>query len=105
MGPGTSGNRFLLGAHSRTTRKPRIPPVPMPPLHLAPPYSPRSYLEIRDGRREGPEERETTALSQCTHPLWALTLPSQAQVPRARGLSDDQTGFQCPARLPGMYVV
>ena len=41
MGPGTSGNRFLLGGHSRTTRKPRIPPVPMPPLHLAPPYSPR----------------------------------------------------------------
>lgn len=58
--------------------------------HAASPCGPstqpqESYLEIRDGRREGPEERETTALSQCTHPLWALPPALSGPGPSGKG--------------------
>lgn len=54
-----------------STRNPRLPPVPI--LHFGytcPPSPRKNYLDIRDGRREGPAENETMSL--------ILNMPSHA---------------------------
>lgn len=94
-----AGTGSCFQARSRTTSNCSAPPVPMLHLHSAHSPSP-SYLEIRDGRREEPEEKETT-------PLFSVCPPNLGSVPPA--LSDpgpSRKGFlKCSALALGPGVL
>lgn len=89
----------------------RVSPAlePVPGLAIAaPPFSPApqprgSYLESRDGRREGPEERNHTATSVCPPTPAFAPCPSRPRTLR-QGVSQTPAlalGPEMPFPVPG----
>lgn len=111
--PGSSRPRVLLSGPFQNYQQLQFPTCP----HAASPFSPftqpQSYLEIRDGRREGPEEKETIPLFSVCPPTWALSFLSfQIKDPHARSFSNAQPwlwdqGYcsQCPVLPPRMHMI